>query len=150
MSETSEPTEPSEPSEPTEPTGPSARSEDPSDAQLPPRYPETFGRSAYPTPPPPRGRPAHPHAGLSLGLAVLGLAGTFLFGLGLLVAPFALVTGLEARREIAAEPGRWSGDDMALVGMVLGLLGTIALVVVVVVAAIAAGLLLTGELGYPR
>lgn len=129
---------------------PSTPGNGPSDLQQPPPYPEPFGRSAYPTPPPPRGRAAHPHAGLSLGLALVGLAGTCLFGLGLLVAPFALVTGLEARREIAGEPGRWTGDEMALIGVVLGLLGTIALALVVVVAAIMAVLLLAGQLGYPR
>jgi hypothetical protein len=41
-----------------------------------------------------------------------------------LLGPFAWYVGAKALREMRAQPGRWSGDDLAQIGLVLGVLGT--------------------------
>lgn len=57
-------------------------------------------------------------------LAILGLTITFGF-----TSPFAWLKGRQAVREIDAHPNRYDGRPLALVGQVLGVIGTIYLVV---------------------
>jgi hypothetical protein len=42
-----------------------------------------------------------------------------------LIGPFAWVIGARVKREMAAAPGRWSGEDLVSVGYVLGIVGTV-------------------------
>jgi hypothetical protein len=42
-----------------------------------------------------------------------------------LLGPFAWHIGAKAGREMAAQPGRWSGDDLARIGMILGIVATV-------------------------
>jgi len=42
-----------------------------------------------------------------------------------LIGPFAWVIGARVKREMAAEPGRWSGEDLVGMGYVLGIVGTV-------------------------
>lgn len=116
----------------------------------PPTPPPPGSPYGYPAPGP-AVLPTHEHASLSLGLGIIGLLGGCACGVGLLVSPFALAYGLGARRAIAAEPDRWRGDDMALAGVILGAIGTVALALAVVGfvvwgALVLAGLAHTGSL----
>jgi hypothetical protein len=57
--------------------------------------------------------------------------------------PFAWYIGARVRREYAEQPGRWSGEDEAKVGYILGIIGSvfcilIALAIVIAVIAIIA------------
>jgi hypothetical protein len=68
--------------------------------------------------PPPYALPRHPDAMTAL---VLGAASLVVFPP---LGPFAWHIGARVGREIASSPGRWSGDDLAKIGMVLGMVGT--------------------------
>jgi hypothetical protein len=68
--------------------------------------------------PPTFGPPRHPDA-----MTAIVLGGASLLVLPLL-GPFAWHLGAKAGREMAAQPGRWSGDDLARIGMILGMVAT--------------------------
>ncbi|WP_405493052.1 DUF4190 domain-containing protein [Nocardia sp. NBC_00511] len=72
--------------------------------------------------PPQHGPIEHPNAALVLTLGVLGL---FCCGV---CAPIAWVSGLRALREIDASGGAFGGRHQVVIGMVLGILGTIVLI----------------------
>ena len=78
----------------------------------PPPYPP-YGQY-----PPPYALPRHPDAMTAL---VLGAGSLLVFPP---LGPFAWHIGAKAGREMASAPGRWSGDDLAKIGMVLGMVGT--------------------------
>lgn len=89
------------------------------------------GQSPYSWTPKP---PEHPSATTAMVLGIIGLVGILVCGgLTLVVSPFAWVIGGRALREIDAEPGRYSGREMASAGRVMGIVGTGLLVVGVVV-----------------
>ncbi len=73
----------------------------------------------------------HPLAGTALGLGIGGLVGVvlapFLFFTIVLgvCSPVAIWLGVRARRQIRAEPQRYSGEGMATAGMVTGIVGTV-------------------------
>jgi len=73
---------------------------------------------------------------------VLGIVGIILCSIA---APFAWVLGKRAEEAVAANPGRYSGKDMATAGKILGIIGTvligvaIVVVIVIVIAAVAGG-----------
>lgn len=84
--------------------------------------------------------PEHPSATTAMVLGIIGLVGILLCGgVTLVVSPFAWAIGSRALREIDAEPGRYSGREMASAGRVMGIVGTglLALAVVIVLAFIA-------------
>ena len=83
----------------------------------PPPYPP------YGPYPPPYALPRHPEAMTAL---VLGAGSLLVFPP---LGPFAWHIGAKAGREMAAAPGRWSGDDLAKIGKVLGMVGTALCVV---------------------
>ncbi|MGA8211279.1 MAG: DUF4190 domain-containing protein [Nocardioidaceae bacterium] len=83
--------------------------------------------------------PEHPQATTALVLGVLGLAAC-----GVL-APFALVIGRRAMREIDASGGRLGGRGTAQAVYVMGVVGSVLLAVAV--AGLVAALLLFGALG---
>lgn len=83
--------------------------------EQPPPYQSQHPYAAYP----PFGPPRHPEAVTAL---VLGGASVVLFPP---LGPFAWHIGAKAGREMAAAPGRWSGDDLAKIGMVLGIVGSV-------------------------
>lgn len=88
------------------------------------------------------GQPASPYAvpsyampqdkgattALVLGIAGLALGLTLCLGIGFIVSPFALFTGLAARRRIDASGGQLGGRGNAQAGFIMGVLGTILLV----------------------
>ncbi|MGN6251803.1 MAG: DUF4190 domain-containing protein [Marmoricola sp.] len=86
---------------------------------------------AYPPGPGAPATPAHPQAGLALGLGLGGLLGGFLCLLPLLISPFAWALGHRARKEIKAADGALGGDGMALAGMILGIIGSALLALLV-------------------
>jgi hypothetical protein len=80
--------------------------------------------------------PDHPRATLALILGILGIVAC------MVVAPFALVIGRGAVKDIDASGGRLGGRSMAQAGFILGVIGTVILglsviagVVLVIVAA---------------
>jgi len=84
--------------------------------------------------------PVHEHAGLSLGLGIIGLLGLCTCGAGFLFSPFALGYGLASRRAIREHPEQWGGDGIALAGVILGAIG-VALLVLLIIAALVVGIL---------
>lgn len=98
------------------------------------------------TPAPPPVPPTHEHASLSLGLGIVGLLGICACGAGFLISPFALGYGLGARRAIREHPDRWSGDGMALTGIILGAVGVGLLVLLILAGLVFAILVMNGTL----
>lgn len=79
----------------------------------------------YPPYPPYQPKPRHPQAITVLVLGCVATAGGFLTaGLGFVVGPVAWVMGARTKREMAAEPDRWDGEDLVNVGYILGIVGT--------------------------
>lgn len=96
--------------------------------QPPPEPPQQPYPPPYRHPPYPPPKPRHPEAVTVLVLGCVATAGGFLTaGLATVAGPFAWVIGAKAKREIAAEPGRWDGEDLVNIGYVLGIVGTILL-----------------------
>jgi hypothetical protein len=96
----------------------------------------------YGTYPPPYALPRHPDAMTALVLGVGSLAAIPVLG------PFAWYIGAKASREMAAQPGRWSGDDLARIGTICGIIGTVlcALFVLFVVLLFVVGISALGGL----
>lgn len=103
--------------------------------------PWTQDLAPYPSsrPAAPAGPRPHPRSGLALGLGLVGIIGSILV-LPLLVSPLACYFGAKARRDIEAEPTRWSGRSNATSGLVLGTLGTVLLGLMALGALAVAGL----------
>lgn len=142
--------EPPGPGGPLPPTG-----EPPYGAPAPvqPPYGQPYGQPPYQQgyPPAPGGQPGYPVYGQPMGYAqslgaattsmVLGIIalGSLLLAPfccvtipGVLTAPFALFTGLSARRQIARNPGVYSNAGHATAGLVMGIIGTVLAVLLVV------------------
>jgi hypothetical protein len=83
----------------------------------------------------------HPEATSAMILGIVALAGTFVCGFLIVVGPFAWAKGAKVRREIDAEPQRWSGRSEATAGYVMGIVTTILLILVVLVIVFAAVIL---------
>lgn len=80
-------------------------------------------------------------------LGIVALAGGFSCLLPILISPFAWYIGAKVRREMAAEPGRWSGQGEAQAGFAMGIIGTVLIALMVallVVIALLATLMSTG------
>ena len=90
-----------------------------------------------PPPPPPGPSGGSPPPSVALILGILGIVACSI------VAPFALVIGRGAVKEIDASGGRLGGRGMAQAGFILGIIGTVILalsligVVVLIIAAAA-------------
>lgn len=69
-------------------------------------------------------------------LSIIGLALGFFCGVGFLASPVAAVLGWVALRAIRREPTRWSGEGMAIAGIVMGLVGTLVAVAFVAFVAV--------------
>jgi uncharacterized membrane protein YjgN (DUF898 family) len=102
--------------------------------QPPPGYGPP-GQPGYPAyrPEPPK----HPQAVTVLVLGILGIVVCGLCG------PFAWSMGSKAEREMAAQPGRWSGGSEITVGKILGIVSTVllGLALVVLVVFVAGGVM---------
>lgn len=96
----------------------------------------------YPLMPGYYGPVEHPQATTILVLGVLGLVACQV------MSPIALVMGNKARREIAAQPGRYSETGLITAGWVCGIIGTVLLVIalVIVVVVIGLGIFTAGEI----
>jgi hypothetical protein len=70
----------------------------------------------------------HDGAQTSMVLGLIGLIGFFLCGMTVLLSPFAWYMGAKAKREIDASGGALGGRDLAMVGLVTGIIGTVFLV----------------------
>ena len=68
----------------------------------------------------------------SMGLGIAALAGVWFLLLPIALSPFAWWLGAKAKREIAAEPERWSGTGEAQAGVIMGVIGTVLLAVGIV------------------
>ncbi|HTW15941.1 MAG TPA: hypothetical protein VMF51_12475 [Nocardioides sp.] len=110
--------------------------------------------SSPPVPPPGYGygypRETHGGATTSMVLGIIALACLPLAFMccgitlpGMLTAPFAWVIGARAKREIDAQPGRYTNRGSAEAGVVMGIIGT-----VLGVLALAAVVLFFGLLAY--
>ena len=80
---------------------------------VPPPMPATPGAAE---------RPKAPGAVASM---VLGITSVCFGALGLVLGIIALKCSKQARRAIAQHPGRYSGDDMATAGKVMGIIGIV-------------------------
>ncbi len=69
--------------------------------------------------------PKHPQAQTAMVLGIIALAGGFICLLPIFASPFAWYIGAKAKREIVAEPGRWSGQNDAQAGVIMGIIGTV-------------------------
>jgi hypothetical protein len=94
--------------------------------QQPPGAPFPQG-GYYPYPVPPK----HTDATTSMVLGIVAVAGMFVCGIPVLMAPFAWYLGAKAEREIDASAGTLSGRGEATAGKVLGIVGTVLLVLAV-------------------
>lgn len=99
----------------------------------------------YPYPPYYQPKPRHPQAVTVLVLGCVATGGGFLTaGLAFVVGPVAWVMGARTKREMAAEPDRWDGEDLVNVGYLLGIVGTallaLGLLFTVAMIAVFAGL----------
>lgn len=137
--------DPTGPSDPASPYGQSPYGQ-PSYGQSPygqsPYGQSPYGQSSYGQVPYGTGALPHPRATTAMILGIVGLAGTFVCGFLCVLGPFAWAIGAKTRREIDAEPQRWSGRGEATAGFVMGIittilliLGLIAIVLVIAVAA---------------
>lgn len=78
-------------------------------------------------------------------LGIVGLAGTFVCLIPIVLSPFAWYLGAKARREIDAAPNQWDGRGEAQAGFVTGIIGTallilgVAIVAIIIVIAIGVG-----------
>jgi len=88
----------------------------------------------------------HPRSTTALVLGLVGLIGTFTFCLPVFLGPFAWAIGAKARREIDAQPGRYSGRGQAVAGMVLGIITTVVLIVSLLLVVLLIVLAATGNL----
>lgn len=86
--------------------------------------PQGFPAQGYGPPPIPK----HPQAQTAMVLGIIALAGSFACVVPILLSPFAWYLGAKAKKEIAAEPGRWSGQSDAQAGFIMGIIGCVLLV----------------------
>jgi hypothetical protein len=63
-------------------------------------------------------------------LSVAGPMSVVLFPLAL-TGPFAWVIAVRAKRQMAAQPERWSGRDEIKIGYILGIIGSVICLLVV-------------------
>ena len=101
-------------------------------------HPSPYGQPPYGPPQSPYGGPGWgqsrenaPGAVLALILGILGVT------LCAVAAPFAWVMGRRAQEAVDAQPGRYSGRDMATAGKILGIVGTCLLGLVVLFVLVA-------------
>ena len=99
--------------------------------QQPGQQPYGYGQYGAPYSPPVQA-PMHPQATTALVLGIIGLAGTFICGVTVLLGPFAWSVGARAKRQIAASPGQYRGESEANIGMILGIITTVLLVLAVI------------------
>ena len=99
-------------------------------AYPPPQQPPGAGYPPpgyYPYPAPPK----HTDATTSMVLGIVAVAGMFVCGIPVLMAPFAWYLGAKAEREIDTSAGALSGRGEATAGKVLGIVGTVLLALAV-------------------
>ena len=87
----------------------------------------------------------HPEANSALILGIVGLAGTFVCGVLCVLGPFAWAKGAKVRKEIDAEPNRWSGRSEATTGYVLGIVTTILMILAILFIILLIGLVASGS-----
>jgi hypothetical protein len=84
-------------------------------------------------PPPPPGFEQYPAAGppqthsKATASLVCGIVGLFLCGV--VLGPLAIYFGNQAKKEISASGGRYSGDGLATAGIVLGIIAVVVFVI---------------------
>lgn len=112
-------------------TGPDLRPghQHPEDGPRPAPY--GYGQHGAPYASPRPMAPVHPQATTALTLGLIGLIGTFLCVLPVVLGPFAWAIGARAKRDIARYPGRYRGEGEANTGMILGIVATVLLVLAV-------------------
>ncbi len=92
-----------------------------------------------------QGLTPHPRATSAMILGIVALAGTFVCGFLCVLGPFAWAKGAKVRREIDAEPQRWSGRGEATAGYVMGIVTTVLMILIVVLVVLGSMLLIAGS-----
>ena len=116
--------------------------------------------SDAPAPPPPGGHEQSPgiagasprvdglaYAALVTGILSLVLSVIFIGLPGLLLGPVAAIMGFISRRRVKASPGTLRGGDIALIGLILGVIGFAVGAAIVVFAFWVVGLFQCGPAG---
>jgi hypothetical protein len=128
--------------DPPTPPGPAAAPwpPDPYQPAPPPYQPAPPPQAPYaPQPPAPYGYgygygpTDHPQANPALITGIIGLALSFLCGVGGVVGIAGIVLGSRAKRQIDDDPARWTGRGKANAGVVMGVIGLVILAVWLVV-----------------
>ena len=91
-----------------------------------------YGQAPYGAPAAYAGPVGTPDSGATTAmvLGIVGLVGSFLCGLPIVLSPFALFMGLSAKKRIDASAGALTGRGNAQAGFILGIIGTVLLVLV--------------------
>ena len=89
---------------------------------------------------------SHPKAGTAMVFGILGLVFGLSCGIGGLLGIPGIVQGRQARNEIDAEPGRYSGRSQAVAGIVTGIIGVVISSLIIVLIVVVALLGAAGEL----
>ena len=94
----------------------------------------------------PQARQQHPQATLAMILGILGTVLGLSCVVGGLLGIGGIVVGRRVRKEIDAEPGRYTGRSQAVAGIVTGIIGVsiFALVTVLIVLAVVVGISSSG------
>jgi hypothetical protein len=89
-----------------------------------------YGQAPYGAPPAYAGQVGTPDSGATTAmvLGIVGLVGSFLCALPIVLSPFALFLGLAAKKRIDASAGALTGRGNAQAGFILGIIGTVLLV----------------------
>ncbi|MER7608262.1 DUF4190 domain-containing protein [Nocardioides sp. NPDC127503] len=106
-----------------------------------------YGQAPYGAPAAYAGPVGTPDSGATTAmvLGIVGLVGSFLCGLPIVLSPFALFMGLSAKKRIDASAGALTGRGNAQAGFILGIIGTvllalsILLIVVVIIIGVSGG-----------
>ncbi|MET8521106.1 DUF4190 domain-containing protein [Nocardioides sp. NPDC004968] len=97
-----------------------------------------YGQAPYGAPAAYAGPVGTPDSGATTAmvLGIVGLVGSFLCGLPIVLSPFALFMGLSAKKRIDASAGALTGRGNAQAGFILGIIGTVLLVLSILLIAV--------------
>lgn len=97
-----------------------------------------YGQAPYGSPAAYGGQVGTPDGGAttSMVLGIIGLAGSIVCGLPIVLSPFALFMGLAAKKRIDASNGALTGRGNAQAGFILGIIGTVLLVLSIILVVV--------------
>lgn len=90
--------------------------------------------------------PKHPQSQTAMILGILSIAGGFTCLLPIVLSPVAWYLGVKSKREIEAEPHRWTGLSESNAGMIMGIIGSVLLILgMIVLAAVISLIVIAGN-----